>query len=351
VLRRDQSTTADDEFEVSDVSHSEADRRGAERRILDSNVQSEFERRKVERRSLDSFRTDLQWTAVDDDDNELFSAVKRKMPQRSAMKPTRILLVAVALMAGGLAAFIASTQNSPEVVAPVTEYVQEARAKILVAKETISIGQRLSSGSVAWEDWPESSLRSDYITIAETPDAITDMSGSVARFEIFAGDPIRAQKLVQSDQGNLSAVLGSGVRGVSVSVAAGSASGGFINPNDHVDVVLTRSSARDELSEAGLQSETILHNVRVLAINARLGNAGSSAAGQDEAGSGAEVFTGQAMATLELGSTEAEVIINAAAVGNLSLVLRSVADFAESNNIERRGANAAIRISSPFWGN
>ena len=66
----------------------------------------------------------------------------------------------------------------------------------------------------------------------------------------------------------LSAVLDKGMRGVSISVTADSASGGFIVPNDHVDLILTRPTPE------GQESETLLSNIRVLAINARLGETG-----------------------------------------------------------------------------
>jgi pilus assembly protein CpaB len=133
------------------------------------------------------------------------------------------------------------------------------------------------------------------------------------------------------------------MRGVSVSVAAESASGGFIVPNDHVDVVLTLPPGM------GQASETILHNVRVLAINTRLGETGTTGAPTDPDDPRAEIFADEAIATLELDPTQAEVIINASTVGRLALVLRSITDFTEIDRIEQRPANAAIRISSPFW--
>jgi pilus assembly protein CpaB len=132
---------------------------------------------------------------------------------------------------------------------------------------------------------------------------------------------------------------------VSVSVTAESASGGFIVPNDHVDVVLTMSGAN------GHVSETILHNVRVLAINTRLGEVGTTGAPADPEDPRAEIFADKAIATLALDPTQAEVIINASTLGGLALVLRSMVDFAEADGMEQSAANAAIRISSPFWSN
>lgn len=228
-------------------------------------------------------------------------------------------------------------------MSPATEIVPEQRTQILVAKQDIGIGQRLSAASVGWEDWPVGSVRPEYVTLAAAPEAVTDMSGAVARFEFFAGEPIREQKLARDAQGYLSAVLDRGKRGVSVSISAQSASGGFIVPNDHVDVVLTRPSNN------GQTSETILRNARVLAINTRLGETGATGAPADPSDPRAEIFANQAIATLELDPAQAEVIINASTIGTLALVLRSMDDFAATEPSASRDANQAIRISSPFW--
>ncbi len=254
------------------------------------------------------------------------------------MRPSRIVLLLVALLAGGLAAFLATRNDQPTIQQPGTEVVQEARTQILVAKEAIGIGQRLSPATVEWQDWPQGAVRPEYVTIAATPEAINDMTGAVARFEFFPGEPIREEKLVRAEQGYLSAVLDKGMRGVSVSVAAESASGGFIVPNDHVDVVLTRAG------ETGQISETILNNVRVLAINTRLGEKGTTGGPADPDNPRAEVFAAQAIATLELDPQQGETIINATTLGKLSLVLRSIVDFAATDEKIQRPRNQAIRV-------
>ncbi|HHG90921.1 MAG TPA: Flp pilus assembly protein CpaB, partial [Devosia sp.] len=157
------------------------------------------------------------------------------------MKPARILLLAVALVAGGLAAFLATRGDSPapaqiQAEAPV---VEEARRQVLVASAGIGVGQRLDETIVEWQDWPESMVREEYITSDIFPDADAQMVGTVARFEIFTGEPIRQSKLIRTDQGYLSAVIEQGMRAVSVGVSAESGAGGFIVPNDRVDVVQT----------------------------------------------------------------------------------------------------------------
>lgn len=267
-----------------------------------------------------------------------------------AIKPSRILLLVVALMAGGVAAYLAVQRPTP-VTETVTEtavqMVAAPKAQVLVASQSIGMGQRLGPSSVEWQDWPVDAVRSDFITSAATPEAITDMSGAMARYEFFPGEPILEKKLVRADQGYLSAILDAGLRGVSVTVTADSASGGFVVPNDHVDVVLTRQS------DTNHDSETILHNVRVLAINTRLGETGTTGAPPPSdaatADPSSQVFVDQAIATLALDPGQAEVVISASSLGKLSLVLLSMADFSKADTVDRGATNAAIRLTSPFW--
>ena len=260
------------------------------------------------------------------------------------MKPARIILLLVALVAGGLAAFLVTRGGGP---APepqqVTELVPEAKTKVLVARTPIGMGERLNQDTVEWQEWPEGALRADYVTISAMPEAPAELTGAVARFEFFAGEPIREAKLVSSDQGYLSAVLEPGKRGVSVGVSAVSSAGGFVVPNDHVDVVLTTQS------EAGERSEVILANVRILAIGKRLGEVGVSGGQTPEevAGSATPLpitFDDSTIATLELDPSQAETLINASTQGQLTLTLRSVADFAQDATAQRPSNNQAIRV-------
>jgi pilus assembly protein CpaB len=255
------------------------------------------------------------------------------------MKPSRIVLLLIALLAGGLAAFLATRGDAP---APVTTAATPApivaKNKVLVAKADIGVGQRLSAAVLNWEDWPQDNT-ADYITIAAMPDALNQMNGAVARFEFFKGDPIREQKLARSDQGFLSAVLTPGMRGVSLPVAAASGAGGFIVPNDRVDLI--------QSSTAGGQpvSRTILSDVKVLAIGTRLGQVGTTGAPTDPTDPKTQIFTNDTIATLELTPAQSEVVVNAAQQGRITLVLRSVADFAQkSTNTVRVDGSQAIRV-------
>lgn len=257
------------------------------------------------------------------------------------MKPARLILILVAVLAAGLAAFLVTRGGRPAPQTVVSEVVrQEAKAQVLVAKAAVGIGERLTAANLEWQDWPEGAVRPEYVTSTAMPDAPAQLTGAVVRFEFFPGEPIREAKLVRADQGYLSAVLSQGMRGVSVGVSAVSSAGGFVVPNDHVDVVLTTST------EMGQQSQVILANVRVLAIGKRLGEMGTSGteAGQEATASPTPVvFDNSTIATLELFPQQAEILINAATRGELSLTLRSVVDF-NDNSVADSGASQSVRL-------
>jgi pilus assembly protein CpaB len=259
------------------------------------------------------------------------------------MKPARIILLLVALIAGGLAAFLVTRGGGKTTTQVVTNEVvrQEAKTQILVAKGPIGMGERLTPATVAWQDWPEGAIRPEYVTVSAMPNAPADLTGAVARFEFFPGEPIRQQKLVTAEQGYLSAVLSKGMRGVSVPVSAASSAGGYIVPNDHVDVLLSRST------EQGLVSEVVLANVRVLAIGKRLGEVGASGGAADadpNAGPQAQVFSDSTIATIELTPGQAETLVNAASRGDLSLSLRSIADFEEGPVAARQATSTTTSV-------
>ncbi|WDR06773.1 Flp pilus assembly protein CpaB [Devosia rhodophyticola] len=257
------------------------------------------------------------------------------------MKPAQIILLSVAVLTGGLAFFLLMRGGTPTPQTVVTEVTkQEAKLQVLVARNTIGVGERLTPQSVQWQDWPEGAVRPEYVTSEATPDATDLLVDTVARFEFFPGEPIREAKLVRADQGYLSAVLSKGMRGVSVPVDAASSAGGFIVPNDHVDVLLTRMTA------GGQTSEAVLTNVRILAIGKRLGEVGATGGETEtapEGGPQAQVFDDRTIATLELDPSQAETLMNAKSQGSLSLALRSMADF-NNNNEVRTNSSQAVRL-------
>ena len=339
MLRRSQSNTA-----TSDAAESSSPPQAEERVAIPV-----ADRRRGDRRGIDQLRAEALKSVVAQVEDRNFGGLRERIHVGRSVRSPRVLLLAVALIAGGLAAVL-STQRDEAVGAAVVEsdpvVVEEARMQVLVAVGPVVAGARLTTDVLAWQDWPLSAVRDEYITLEESPEAALELTGRVTRFALFAGEPIREEKLGGTLEGSyLATVLETGKRGVSVSVSAEAASGGFVAPNDRVDVVLTRPQRGGPLDGAQ-RAETILSNVRVLAINAFVGEQDNTAEGSAPA-----VFGSQAIATFELDSTEAEVIMAAVSMGRLSLVLRSTADADDAATAEQRAANQAIRFTSPFWAN
>jgi pilus assembly protein CpaB len=301
------------------------------------------DRRRTERRGMDKLRAEALNAVVTMVEDRNFGGLRDRVGVIPRSMPrSRLLLLAVALIAGGAAAWLATRHDAPPVVAApeAPTITTPLMTQILVAKVPIAVGQKLTPDMLGWQEWPSATLQPQYIDIAATPDAAADMAGSVARTDFVAGEPIRPDKLATAEEGSLSALLDNGMRGVSVMVSPDAASGGFIVPGDRVDVVLTRPDPR------GAQvSQTILSDVKVLAINANLGR------DKTESSEATTTFSAQAIATLALDPRSAEIIINAASAGKLSLMLVPLVDAESSGTAAERAANAAIRLSSPFWVN
>jgi pilus assembly protein CpaB len=234
------------------------------------------------------------------------------------------------LGAGLIAALIAVRLSAPA-PAPAPEVVANAApsptVQVLVATKDVPIGGRLAADSLQWEDWPRSGTSDRFIARDGTGETqIQPLVGAIARASIYAGEPISEAKLIHSDHGFMSAILPEGMRAVATRIAADTSAGGFILPNDRVDVIMTRH-APDAVAAGGNEflTETILNNVRVLAIDQTIENtnANSSAPGSADTG---QTVVGQT-ATLELTPQQAQILTVAQQMSDrLTLALRSVAD-------------------------
>jgi pilus assembly protein CpaB len=246
------------------------------------------------------------------------------------MNTARIVVLIIALGAGGIAAYLASgSDNKPAVVQPVA---QLDTVDVLVAKSDIGLGQTVKPEDLQWQTWPASTAGSAFIRRSDRPDATNQVAGSIARAPFIAGEPIREQKLVKADgSGFMAAILPTGMRAVSTEISPETGSGGFILPNDHVDVIRTMR-VKDPSATAGQQdiiaSEIILSNIRVLAID----QAPKEKDGQN-------TLIGRTV-TLELKPAQTATLAAAKQAGTLSLALRSIAD---ANAVDVPDDNAAKR--------
>jgi pilus assembly protein CpaB len=233
------------------------------------------------------------------------------------MKAARITVLGVALAAGGVAALLVGrTGDAPPPPAP-PPVVQIETVEVLVAKGEIGIGQAVSPQELTWQTWPASSAGPNFIRQSTRPGAMEELSGAIARVPFAPGEPIREGRLIKgTGSGYLAAVLPSGKRATSTEINPEVGVSGFIMPNDHVDVILTRRD-REAEKVAGIEihvAETVLTNIRVLAIDQTV-----------EEKSGQKVVTGKT-ATLELEPRQVERLTLARQQGIISLALRSIAD-------------------------
>src|ERR1700729_3359335 len=185
------------------------------------------------------------------------------------MKVARLAVLGIAIVAGGIAALLAGRSDAPpapEAPAPVAVNTFE----VLVAKKDINIGQTVAAQDMEWLAWPMAATHPLYVRRVDRPDAIEQLAGAIARVPIASGEPLRESKLIKAKgSGYMAAILPSGMRAVSTEISPETGAGGFILPNDRVDVILSRRDKEAEKA-AGVDvmtSEIILNNVRVLAID------------------------------------------------------------------------------------
>ncbi len=244
------------------------------------------------------------------------------------MKPARLVVLGIALVAGGLAFWLARAPAP----APVKIVQQQSETvDILVAKTDIDVGRAVTPENLSWQPWPVKAAGPLFIRRSARPNAIEELKGAVARASFVNGEPIREQKIVKANgSGFMSAILPAGMRAVSTEISAETGAGGFILPNDRVDVILTREH------EGTFNSETVLRNVRVLAIDQTI---------QEK--DGQKVVVGKT-ATLELAARQSETLTQSRRRGSLSLALRSLADAkptqAAEEETERSGNMNFVRF-------
>jgi pilus assembly protein CpaB len=233
------------------------------------------------------------------------------------MKAARIAVLGVALAAGGIAALLVGRSGEAPPPPPPPPVVQIETVDVLVARTDIGIGHALSANDLTWQTWPAASAGTNFIRKSNRADATEELAGAIARVPFAAGEPIREARLIKAKgSGYLAAVLPTGKRAASTDINPEVGVSGFIMPNDHVDVILTR---RDREAEkiAGIEihtAETVLTNVRVLAIDQTV-----------EEKAGQKVVVGKT-ATLELEPRQVERLTLARQQGVVSLALRSIAD-------------------------
>lgn len=230
------------------------------------------------------------------------------------MKAARLVVLGIALTAGAGAAMLAGGSDDAPPPAPVAQAPAMNLAEVLVASSDIAMGGAVRAEDLRWQSWPAEAANGAFVQKSSSPDAIEHTAGSIARSPFVAGEPIRPEKLIKGNgSGYMAAILPAGMRAISVEISPETGAGGFILPNDRVDVLLTRKSTgrngRDESS-----SEPVAENIRVLAIDQTV-----------EDKDGQKVVVGRT-ATLELSPVQVEAVSLSRSQGVITLALRSLVD-------------------------
>ncbi|MCP1756879.1 Flp pilus assembly protein CpaB [Bradyrhizobium elkanii] len=154
--------------------------------------------------------------------------------------------------------------------------------------------------------------------ILETPASKAGLPGALVRKFVDAGSPVTLQDILRpKDRGFLASVLAPDSRAISIKVDEESGVSGLIRPGDYVDVLLTQVFEKANPARRAL-SETVLRNVRVIAIDQEIVQGGRGISG----------VTGKQAQTvsLELGPDQVKKITVAKQLGTLSLSVRAAVD-------------------------
>ena len=228
-------------------------------------------------------------------------------------------MLAISAAAATGAAWLVSGRDLKPAAAEVVMQ-QMPTVEVLVARSDIGLGQKVGD-KVQWQAWPQTATGASLIRRSERPNAMTQLADSIARAPFIEGEPVREAKLISlNGTGFMAAILPGGMRAVSTPISPETGAGGFILPNDRVDVILSK---RDKNTES-VKSQVILNSMRVLAID----QAPKEKDGQTS-------VIGRT-ATLEATQEQAEMLARAHMRGTLSLALRSLADGEQPSKIARK---------------
>lgn len=242
------------------------------------------------------------------------------------MSPMRIIILLLALASAGGAAFLVLQLSKPQVVTQtVTQsetLVQEkevSEVQVLTVSRDFAVGETIKSEDLKWSPWPKANLVEGFYVYTVVPASIEELNGALVKTPLYKGEPLLPQKIVmKGQQGILAAMMNPEMRAVSVEISAESASGGFVLPNDRVDLILTYDQkAQPERGVAErTMAKTIIQNVRVLAIDQ---NFATNAEG--------ETARLGSTATIEVTPREAELVAMAQRLGQVTLSLRPLDTF------------------------
>jgi pilus assembly protein CpaB len=254
------------------------------------------------------------------------------------MNVKKIMLLVGALVIAAVTAIMAKNMfagaGAEQAQAAAATAAVPVGPKVLVARKELPVGTIIDAESLTFQPWPKEMMQNAYYTEGQPDADMSKLLGTVVRYPITAGQPMTRGAMVgPQDRGFLAAALGPGMRAITVPVNANTGVAGFVFPGDRVDIVLTQEVAGGGDGPALKVSETVIRNVRVLATDQR-----TTSKGED----GQTLVRTFSNVTMEATPRIAEKIAVAQSLGQLSLVLRSIAD--NSSELERAIASGDVKV-------
>ena len=232
------------------------------------------------------------------------------------MSARQLIVLVVAAIAAVGALLLIRGMNSGDAAAPVADTAAIAGEQVLVAARDVPQGAALAPSDLAVVLFPTDSVSQSFVRLSAQPSAQADFVGAVTRRPFVRGEPITMSAVVQPDgRGFMAAQLAPGFRAVSIEIDSETAAGNYIQPNDHVDVIVTARAQNRESGGEQVNSNIVLEDVRVLAI-------GETTQPQTSGEGPARVEGG--FAVLELTQEDARALALADELGAISLALRGV---------------------------
>ena len=241
-----------------------------------------------------------------------------------------------AIMFAAIAAVVVLRMSASN--APAPKAVQQAAApqiktvSVYVATQAIPIGSTITQEMLTLQPWPENLVIAEFIR-GETGG--TQVVGMVARAPFQPHEPIIKSKLANPNDPNfLAGDLPKGMRVITILTNEIEGIAGFVFPGDHVDILLTHDvdkwvsdgasgQSRASHKEKEPVTETLLTNVKVLAVDQRSSNAGAV----DREG---KLLIPRSV-SLMVSQADAQRLRLGQKVGTLTMALRALADRESSD--------------------
>lgn len=223
------------------------------------------------------------------------------------MRRQSLIAIGIALILGLFAVYLANIfLSNTEQRAKVAD---AGTTRVAVAAVALDYGAALTPEKVRFANLPRDSIPPGAFT--SLPSLMPNGKARIALRPMLPNEPILASKVTGEGQSaSIAALLPDGMRAAAVRVNDVSGVAGFIQPNDTVDVLITRQMASTGASSRDAKmTDVLLQGVRVIAIDQNAKNA-----------DGTPVLA--KTATLEVTPVDSQKLALAQEVGQLSLVLR-----------------------------